>query len=184
MSRTGLSPGEVGALLPLEWVPAQAPDSATLVAEGQSAARRLGLLLTFEEVFAKGYPGSSDFSGELAPLAARVDWLLEWVLANHSPEPGWFHPPRSVVLTLTDARWRESQPLPFQQWGVLRFYPEPRLPWPVVFWTQIYEVSPVEGGWDIRAQWRGQSEESIGLLERLLFRLHRREVARARQQSG
>lgn len=181
MSWAGFSPGEVGALLPLEWVPAQPPDSATLVAAGQSAARRLGLLLTFEEVFAKGYPGSSDLSGELAPLAARIDWLLDWTLANHPPEPGWSRPPRSVILTLTDARWRESQPLLPQQWGVLRFYPEPRLPYPVVFWAQVDEISPAEEGWDIRAQWRGQSEESIGRLEKLLFRLHRREVARARQ---
>lgn len=181
MSRVGLSPGEVGALLPLEWVPAQAPDAATLSAEAQNATRRLGLLLTFEEVFAKSYPGSSDASGELAPLAARVNWLLDWVLANHPPEPAWFHFPRSVILTLTDVRWCESRPLPLQQWGMLHFYPEPRLPWPVVFWAQIEEVGPVEGGWDIRAQWRGQSDESIGLLEKLLFRLHRREVARARQ---
>lgn len=178
---SALSPGEVRALIAYDWQRSAAPDPARLVADGRETVRRLALTLAFEEIFSTG--SSGEFSGELALLAARIDWLTQWVLADHADEADWRHELRPIVLTQAAAEWMEPCTCAPGQWGVLRIYPEPRLSRPLAFWIEVDRVSPEPGGCRVRAQWRGQNEQSQELLGKLLFRLHRQEVARARQQT-
>ncbi|HBG29422.1 PilZ domain-containing protein [Candidatus Macondimonas diazotrophica] len=180
MERAGLSPGEVRALIAYDWQRSAAPDPARLAADGREAARLMALTLAFEEIFSTG--GSGEFSGELALLAARIDWLTQWVLADRTEETDWRHELRPIVLTQAAAEWQEPGTCAPGQWGVLRFYPEPRLSRSLAFWVEVERVSPEPDGCRIHAQWRGHNEETQELLGKLLFRLHRQEVARARQQ--
>jgi hypothetical protein len=174
-----LSPGEVNALLAYEWTRAAPPDAAQLASAGRNTGRLLALMLGFEEICAAGTP--SEFTGDLAPLAARVDWLLQWVLADREADPDWRQMPRPVVLTPETAQWLESSASAAGDWGVLRLYPEPRLPRSLALWAEVEAVTPEPDGWRIRARWQGQNAQTRESLERLLFRLHRQEVARVRQ---
>jgi hypothetical protein len=180
MVRPDLSPTEVHAFLPFEWRPAPTPDLERLAADGRDAARWMTLMLGFEEIFSTSLPVEA--SSELTALTLRIDGLLQWVLATHAEDPDWRHRPRPIVLKQTVLHWQEPSGCSPGQWGMVRFYPNPRLPRSLAFWVEIDEVRPVESaGWSVRALWRGQDEEIRELFGKLLFRLHRQEVAQARR---
>lgn len=175
----GLSPGEVRAMLAYQWQVLPRPEPNALAKDDQDAARLMSLMLAFEEIYGAGAPG--DYTAELAPLAARVDWLLRWVLADRDADPGWRQEQRPIVLTPSTAQWLEPSASAPGEWGVLRLYPEPRLPRSLGLWVEIEAATPGPDGWCIRARWQGQTDETQELLGKFLFRLHRQEVARARQ---
>jgi hypothetical protein len=179
MVRSTLSPAEIHAHMAFQWRPAPIPDPERLAADGRDAARWMGLMLAFEEIFTTGLPVEP--SSELAALALRIDWLLQWVLANHVEEPDGRHLLRPVELTQMAVHWQEPCAYAPGQWGMVRFYPIPRLPRSLAFWAEIDAIQPEGSSWRMRALWRGHDEETQELFGKLLFRLHRQEVARARQ---
>ncbi|ROR34924.1 PilZ domain-containing protein [Inmirania thermothiophila] len=165
----GLGAGVVHrARIPLRW--RAAPDDA--VPDAQTNARVLRLALALDEWPRRGEPADEPGADPaLARIERRLDLILELMglwLAREGGAP----PPRAVAWRLDALRWEgDGRPAPGQRVFV-ELVLDPRLPAPLVLagraggdGTVILEPAP---------------PPVAELLERYLFRQHRRTVARAR----
>ncbi len=141
---------------------------------GNAAVLRARLLL------AQAAPATEDPAGEAGRLEAKVDLLIGLVASLASagrPLP----PTRPVRLEAERLSWR---PFPEDAAGVgareVRLYLVPDYPVPLQL---AGEVTAAGDGW-LRLGFGSLGPEADDLLGQVLFRAHRREVARRRGREG
>lgn len=120
--------------------------------------------------------------GELQRIESKLDLVLE-LLAELLTDSDAGMQPRSVRLGARGLEWVEPGQAPaIGSTVVVSFVPDPGLPRPLSFHTRVLEVLPEAQGSRVRVRFEVEGDAVRELLERLIFRHHRRQVAQMRQK--
>lgn len=171
--------------LPLAWDPLPGEPAADQLARWNAANERiLRLVSGLEEHHHEMGEDHSAEAQELARLDFKLNLVLELVgelLATQLAFP----PPRRVRLNAQGIQWHESGQAPTPNGLVhMTLYLHRQLPKPLELVGRVQQVdSAPEGGRTVVAAFHGLSEPVHDLLEKLIFRHHRRSIA-ARPRRG
>jgi len=179
---TGLGLG-YGDEIPIEWEPCDLPDGAVLDRYNAGVVRIVHALTSFEEI--AGDPGEeiTPLTHAVTRLEGKVDLLLN--LVGRLVHRHVALPQRHRVRVCTDGiEWADC---PVQvdagAAGIVVVYLQPAIPISLrVPATVRHCVSSGEEAWT-HMEFAGLSNEARDLLQKYVFRHHRREIARARDNS-
>ena len=160
--------------LPLEWLPDAPADGGRLADLRQRNLRLLRQLDLLEQQTAE--PGASHGADrELARIEAKLDLLLDLVGDLLARQIG----ARAAVMVRISAgglQWPAAGQVPaVGALGEVRLALRPELPHPLCLPVRIIAV----GAW-VEAEFRELDEALVEMLEKTVFRYHRRQVAQAR----
>ncbi|HEB96232.1 MAG TPA: hypothetical protein ENI96_07360 [Sedimenticola thiotaurini] len=178
-SPTPLSDGLVmEAPIPLSWEPLAGP--APLGTSARNG-RLLRVALLSEE---HGHERNEEEGGqvpELLRLEYKVDLLLELMAELLAGGQGGL-PPRQARLGPKGIAWLEPEAVPAPgERLLLQLRPDPALPAPLVLPARVSGVHEGEGGNWVTAPFEAPDPAVAEGLERLVFRHHRRQVARMKR---
>lgn len=149
----------------------------------ESNGRLLQMLPLFEDRSSDRVEEDGERTQELIRVERKLDLLLElvseWIKTNRDQ-------PRQVAVTLgaETASWLQEDewPPPEQQvWVHLQI--DQRLPGPLQLPARVVSVA-AESNWHrVTVRFEGIAESTSELLEKFIFRQHRREIARMRAHS-
>ncbi len=172
------------AAMPIEVIPlAQAPDPAEAAAAAQATLSALRTITALDEQSADRPSGDAENLPEMARLELKVNILLDLVselVSHHVHLP----PARVVRLGIDQVAWRAEAPLDAGTHVSLQLYPQPGYPRPLRFLASVERCETRDSGVVIVSALAPQEEAVSVLLERLIFRQHRRQIAHARAQKG
>jgi len=115
--------------------------------------------------------------GELQRIESKLDLVLE-LLAELLTDSDAGMQPRPVRLAARGLEWVEPGPVPAAgSTVVVNFIPDPGLPRPLSFTARVLEVLAETQGSRVRVRFEAEGDAVRELLERLIFRHHRRQVA-------
>lgn len=160
--------------LPLEWLP-DAPADASRLADLRQ--RNLRLLRQLDLLEQQGAELGEDHGvgPELARIEAKVDLLLDLVGDLLARQIGVR---AAVMVRISPAglQWLAAGQVPVEgALGEVRLSLRPDLPHPLCLPVRIVAV----GAW-VEAEFRDLGEALVEMLEKTIFRYHRRQVAQAR----
>jgi hypothetical protein len=160
--------------LPLEWLPDAPADAGRLADLRQRNLRLLRQLDLLEQQTAE--PGEGHGAGqELARIEAKLDLLLDLVgglLARQTGAPAAV----TVRISADGLQWPASGQVPaVGALGEVRLALRPELPHPLCLPVRIVAA----GAW-VEAEFLELGEALVEMLEKTVFRYHRRQVAQAR----
>lgn len=160
--------------LPLEWLPDTPADAGRLADLRQRNLRLLRQLDLLEQQSAE--PGEGHGAGqELARIEAKLDLLLDLVGDLLARQIG-ARVPVMVRISAGGLQWPATGPVPVVgALGEVRLVLRPELPQPLCLPVRIVAV----GAW-VEAEFRDLGEALVEMLEKTIFRYHRRQVAQAR----
>lgn len=176
--------------LPVRWHPAPVPEAEgvrTRLEEGNEQALRALALLEerpperpAEAPAEEGQPSAQ----ELARIEAKLNLLLALVgrlMARERALP----PSRPVRLGGMGVSWETEEPPPsVGERGLVEIYPLPDWPEALRLPGEVVAVEPLgEGRHRVEVRFEAMGETAREALEKLVFRHHRRSVARARQHA-
>jgi len=168
----------VQAEFPCEWSPlASPPDAAVLRATAAHNERLLRVVTILNESF----PATGEFDAasnqELARIDQKFNLLIELVgelLVRQSPVPA----DRQLELSMFGAAWAaDTQSIELGSYGWLRLVLHTSYPKLLELPSQVVSVDDAK----VSIKFLDLGESVYGYLEKLLFRYHRRSVARHRQ---
>ncbi|RMD79164.1 MAG: hypothetical protein D6809_04270 [Gammaproteobacteria bacterium] len=174
--------------LPVRWVAGPVPEAegtrTRLEEENEQALRALALLeerLPERPAEGGGEEHAQPAAQELARVEAKLNLILALVgqlVARDRAVP----PARPVRLGADGLSWEAEGPVPAPgERGLVEVYPVPRWPQPLRLPARVVAVEPVgEGRHRVCVHYEAMGETAREALEKLVFRHHRRSVARAR----
>jgi hypothetical protein len=165
----------------LRWrPPGAAPDTQEDARLAESNEHTLRVLLALDD----HGPEAGDEGGELSQNFARLEFKLNLaldmvgeLLAHYHDTPA----PVSVRLGALGLSWKAQQALQPQQQGWVEIYLNARYPRPVVFAARVQEVKKLPDGFEITALFGNIGAAVRELLQKIIFRHHRRSIAVARR---
>jgi len=118
---------------------------------------------------------------EIHRLEFKVDAMMR-LLAELLEQQRALPAARKFRMHAQGLEWMESTaaPLTVGAKGVVSVYINRALPYPIRLPSEVTAVSPADGESVIRVEFRGLSTQVGELLEKLIFRHHRRQIAEAR----
>lgn len=164
------------AELPLEWHPRAEPHGESLLQQMNSAAEQSLRLLSALEEFHPEHVEEHGTGHELARLEFKVNLLLDLVshlLARQQDLP----PPVPVRIGARGLQWHVGDGPAAGSVGEVAIYLNPELARPVRLPARI--ADPAADG-SVVAVFEGLSDPVVDLLEKTVFRRHRRQVAQSR----
>lgn len=164
--------------LPLEWLPDTPADDSRLAALRQINLRLLRQLDLLEQQRVE--PDENHGAGqELARIEAKLDLLLELVGDLLTRQIG-ARVPVTVRISAGGLQWPATGPVPaVGALGEVRLALRSELPQPLCLPVRIVAV----GAW-VEAEFRDLGEPLVEMLEKTIFRYHRRQVAQARSTAA
>ena len=143
----------------------------------QRNMRLLGLLNSFDESRSENPEEFSENSAALLRLEAKVDLLLD-LFSDLLKKTPMDHQQCTVRLSAKGLEW-ESNAEHFESgeplWISLRL--DPKLPQPIKLLARVISSENNQNTVKTLVAFEGLSEELIDLLEKAVFRIHRRQVA-------
>lgn len=163
--------------LPLEWVPMS--EAAGAAAADELANQNcLKIILSLDEAVHDALDESIELSQELQRLDFKISIILELVARLVSQNTAL---PESVPLKLSPKaiHWSaRTPPAPLGQSLQLKLYLDRRFPFPLCLTGRIASLEDVAGGCQVFVALDRMQEHTQELLEKYIFRCHRRHVAR------
>ncbi|PLY12065.1 MAG: hypothetical protein C0631_18325 [Sedimenticola sp.] len=139
--------------------------------------RLLGLLHSLEDVRKDSYDETYESNANLARVEAKLDLLLDLVSELLTTESADLKP-CSLRLSSRGAEWMgESTDLQPSQQVWLSLGLDPKLPRPLKLLAEVVNVFREPGGLRMLLAFKLQSELVTDLLEKAIFRYHRRQIA-------
>ncbi|MCX7628135.1 MAG: PilZ domain-containing protein [Methylophilaceae bacterium] len=180
MSETGII---VEATLPFDWKPEPTPPSALTEMRRHGNIALLQALATLESSLQESEHDVVDpIQKRLDRIESKLDVLL-LLVANLATESNLLPAEKSLRLQVDRISWEEDTRLPPPgQSLLLRLFPCPRLPQPLLLHAVVTETTPVVNTSRIVALFQDHDAELEEWLTRTLFRYHRRAL-QARKQS-
>jgi hypothetical protein len=166
--------------LPVVWTPLDRPlDAATATMLADRNLKALQALTALEEQGTLDKPDDkSPYAADLSRLEVKVNLVIELLgqlLVASKPRPG----PTEVRFNALGMVWRAQAPFPAANThGLCEIYLRESIGQPLSFITYIRSVSP-EGV--VKARFAPPGEVVADLIEKHVFRRHRRQVAGVRQ---
>lgn len=176
------SPLVFNEAVPLLWRELTTPPTMTereLICRANE--ERLRIMTSMEE-FRIEAPGElSTLGQDLQRIEFKINLTLELVaqLVSHQIS---LPAPTTVQLSPEQLRWQDDRIPAIGAVIQIEIYLQRRYPFPLVCIARVTEVEPLPGGGTIVAALEPMGDVTRDLLEKLIFRYHRRQVARARQQ--
>lgn len=183
--KTGADPFARGLVyqgsIALRWQPAEAvPDAQEDARLAESNEHTLRVLLTLDD----HGPEAGDETMELSQNLARLEFKLNLTLDMVGELLSYYHDtpaPVSVHLGAEGLAWKAGQALPVQQQGYVEVYLNARYPRPVILAARVQEVKKLPDGFEITALFGNIGAAVRELLQKIIFRHHRRSIALARR---
>ncbi|MCB1751628.1 MAG: PilZ domain-containing protein [Gammaproteobacteria bacterium] len=148
--------------------------------------RLFQLLLLYDEYPAERRDEEGEHTGELERLEAKLDAVIQ-LLAFLIAERNRPAEKRPVTVTAHHLAWVERSGVSPVAGERLRILLEidPRLPQPLELTARVVRLEPAgNGAVRVQAALEDQGERVQEALEKLIFRIHRREIARMRSGKG
>ncbi len=171
---------QVTAQLAYHWQALEMPPDAAMLARlDHRNAQVLQTMLALQEHFPDSGEYSTESNLELARLDLKINLLFELMgeLIRRQIE---LPLPASLSLSAHAARWLQPSMPSIDESGLLSIYFHPSLPRPVELAVTVTEVRAIEAGHEAGGFFQGVSLGVKEQLEKLIFRLHRKAVARSR----
>lgn len=171
--------------MPLRWQRLD-PDTDGFAAQRERLRneRLLQLLLLYDDYPIERRDGEGEQNSDLARLEAKLDAIIQLfaTLIKGSEEEA---PVRLVTISANYLEWEDRQldglALQDRLWILLQI--DPRLPQPLKMAGSVVQITYVENSAaKIRVQLDKLGEFGQQALEKLIFRMHRREIALLRAQ--
>ena len=166
--------------IPVEWEPSELPEGAAADRFNAGIVRIVRALTAFEEI--AGDPGEeiTPLTHAVTRLEGKIDLLLNLVgrlVHRHVALPA-----RHRVRVCTDGvEWGTGpEDLDAGSTGVIVLYPQPAVPISLRVPARITARRDQESAVWTQVEFVGVSGEARDLLQKYVFRHHRREIARAR----
>ena len=170
----------IEATMPLAWTPGPPVDDLTLARLNADNHQLLVAASTLDEV--RVHEALKDESPALVHELQRLDYKLNILLrltADLAMRQNGLPPPRLVRFSSQGLEWvGDDAPEPGSA-GVLMLYVNPSLPQPLRLPAIVSDASHNQVC-AARLQFTGLSESVVELIEKMIFRHHRRLVAGAR----
>lgn len=132
-------------------------------------------------------PEAGDESAELNQNLARLEFKLNLTLDMVGELLSYYHDtpaPVSVRLGAQGLAWKAGRALPAQQQGYVEIYLNTRYPRPVILAVRVQEVKKLPDGFEISALFGNIGAAVRELLQKIIFRHHRRSIALARREQS
>ena len=168
--------------LPLEWIPV-AESTAISPSLDRANQNCLRIILGLDDVVHETADDAVDLSHDLQRLDFKVNILLELVAQLVTQN---VHLPPSTELKLGPGvlQWLSVDAPTTGQTVQVKLYPDQRFPSPLVLSGTVVDVSAVGNRHQVQLEFDQQPELTQELLEKYIFRCHRRHIARMKSQSG
>ncbi|ALP52668.1 hypothetical protein Tel_05620 [Candidatus Tenderia electrophaga] len=170
--------------IPFEWTAADKADTATAVTPAEELANQncLKIVLGLDDVSHDANDDVLEVSYELQRLDFKVNVILE--LVGQLVSQNLSLPARHAVkLGPSSIRWRtQASPAEVGQRLRLKLFPDQRFPFPLCLRGRVATLEQVEQDWEIRLELDQMHEYTQDLLEKYIFRCHRRHIARMKTQ--
>lgn len=168
--------------LPLEWLPLTGQTELSPSVENANQ-NCLKIVLGLDETVHEPVDEPVELSQDLQRVEFKVNIILELVaqlISQNKPIPG------SVDITLGPKalRWLAvSNPPEVGQTLQAKIYLDVRFPFPFVVGGTVTSVTPVEAGHCVVVEAAQDNAYSQDLLEKYIFRCHRRQIARMKSET-
>jgi len=169
-------------LLPLEWYPGALPEGLELARLNADNHQLLGAESTLEEARvseAVSKEESSALVHELQRLEYKLNVLLR-LMADLVAQARRLSPPQRVRLSARALEWFDAPEVVRGDVGLLHIYINRTLPQPLKIPCVVAGERVQDGTRVAQLEFRDSSDAVVDMLEKLIFRHHRRRVAGAR----
>lgn len=169
--------------LPLEWLPLSGQTGLSPSVE-HANQNCLKIVLGLDEAVHEPADESAELSQDLQRVEFKVNIILELVgqlISQNKPTP------TNVDITLGPKalRWLAvSNPPEIGQTLQTKIYLDTRFPFPYVISGCVTSVTQVEAGYLVVVDAVQTNPHSLGLLEKYIFRCHRRQIARMKSETA
>lgn len=169
--------------LPLEWSLLPDPDGLSSAVE-RANQNCLKIILGLDEGLHEVADESAELNHDLQRMDFKINIILEMVaqLASQNSQI-----PASVDIKLSSTLVQWPVPTnPPEQGQVVqaKIYMDARFPFPVVIIGNVISVTPMESGYCVIVEHAQANACSLELLEKYIFRCHRRQIARMKSGTG
>ena len=169
--------------LPIKCTPLELDEVLQMDVITQANINRLNLIINLDEAHNRDLDEESPgLAREFQRIDLKINTILEMVgqlvlQGNVLPEPA------SLIFNPYYVEWQESDALLKRDQRVqLELFADMRLPFPLVFHGKVESISPADNNQNnIQVRLDPFDEPFLELLEKYIFRCHRRQVARMRQ---
>jgi hypothetical protein len=168
------------AMLPFEWSSRPLPDAAELASLNSEDHQLLSADSTLDEV--RVHEALKDESPALVHELQRLDFKLNILLrltAVLAMRQSGIPQPRAARFTATVFEWAGDDAPAIGSTGLLMLYVNPSLPHPLKI-PCVVRAASHNPSTSTQLQFTGLSETVVELIEKMIFRHHRRSVAGAR----
>jgi hypothetical protein len=172
-------------LLPLEWFPGALPEGLELARLNADDHQLLGAESTLEEVRvseAVSKEESSALVHELQRLEYKLNVLLR-ITADLAAQAKRLSAPQRVRLSARALEWFDAPQVARGDVGLLHIYINRTLPQPLKIPCVAVGERVQDGTRVAQLEFHGLSDAVIEMIEKLIFRHHRRRVAGAKTAS-
>lgn len=171
-------------LLPIAWVPGPMAEGMALARINADNHQLLGADASLDDV--RVHDTLKDESPALVQELQRLEYKLNILLrltAELAVRGSAMPPPQRVRLSSRGLEWFGDLAPPLGAHGVVSAYINPALPQPFRIPFTVVGEGWMDGVRLAQLEFSGLSDSVVDLLEKLIFRHHRRLVAGARQAS-
>jgi hypothetical protein len=168
-------------LLPLAWSPGPLPEGVALARMNVDNHQLLGAEASLDDV--RVQDALKDESAALVHELQRLEYKLNLLLrltADISLQSRALPPPQRARLTGRGFEWFGELAPPTGATGVASAYINPALPQPFKVSCTVIDERSVDGMRVAQLSFSGLSDTVVDLLEKLIFRHHRRLIAGSR----
>ena len=172
--------------LPIKCTPLELGEVLQMDVITQANINRLNIILNLNETHPHDLDEESPgLAREFQRIDLKINVILEMV-GQLILQGGTLPEPVSINLNPHYIEWHESaSSLELDQRVKLELFPDMRVPFPLVFCGKIESISAADNKQDnIKIRLDPLDEPFLELLEKYIFRCHRRDVARMRQDKS
>ena len=169
--------------IPLDYTPVDA-QSATVITPSQSISnfRVLNMLWLMQDSTHEVPDEFSALEPTLLRMESKLDLLVE-LLGQYVCQDMNLPEPRQVKISSQSLQWDATESMTVGSRLQVKCYLIPHLPLPLVLNGLVSVVEAAGDGYRLTLSVDGLDESSAELLEKIIFRNHRRAIARQRQQT-
>ncbi len=168
--------------VPFEWQVIAEGDDIASAHEGNNFSR-LQVIQGLEEVSSESFDEFPGLASEIQRIDFKMNVLLELVGVIATKEL-MIPPSVSILLSSSAVQWQTPQSLKEGVRLQLELFLEMRFPFSLVFSGRVETVTQAEGENSVVVNLDPQSERVQELLDKYIFRCHRRHIARMKRDKA